>query len=93
MMLEREILSEQRVRMLRSWGHSGFHVDSSRRLLAEECQGIEQVFIYMERAPVPLQASGPGRASLRGESALSTFGERGEAEAARERAPARKGAR
>jgi hypothetical protein len=54
-MLEREILGEERVRMLQSWTHSGFHVDTSRRLAAEDRPGLEQVLVYMERAPVALE--------------------------------------
>ena len=54
-MLEREILSDERSRLLRSWKHSGFHVDASRRLAAEDRQALEQVLVYMERSPVSLE--------------------------------------
>jgi hypothetical protein len=32
MMLQREKLTAERVKLLRSWRRSGFHVDASRRL-------------------------------------------------------------
>jgi hypothetical protein len=36
LMLEREVLTDERVRMLQAWKHSGFHVDASRRLAGED---------------------------------------------------------
>jgi hypothetical protein len=45
MMLQREVLGGERVRMLKSWKHSGFHVDASRRVPAEDRAGLESVLV------------------------------------------------
>ena len=55
MMLQREKITAERVELLRSWYRSGFHVDSSRRLCAEDRLGLKGVLEYMERAPVALE--------------------------------------
>ncbi len=41
--------------LLRSWVHSGFHVNSDRRVEAGDRRGLESLLEYMERAPVALE--------------------------------------
>jgi hypothetical protein len=54
-LLENEATTEDRVTLVRSWVHSGFNVDSSRRLEPEDRQGLQSLLEYMERAPVSLE--------------------------------------
>lgn len=54
MMLKEEAVTAERIALLRSWRHSGFHIDSSRRLLEGDRAGLESVLQYMERPPVAL---------------------------------------
>jgi hypothetical protein len=55
MILEREIISEERIELLRSWRLSGFHVNAERRLAVEDRRELESLLEYMERAPVSLE--------------------------------------
>jgi hypothetical protein len=55
MMLEREKINPERAELLRSWVHSGFHVNSDRRVEAGDRRGLESLLEYMERAPVALE--------------------------------------
>ncbi len=55
MMLEREKITAERADLLRSWVHSGFHVNSDRRVEAGDRRGLESLLEYMERAPVALE--------------------------------------
>lgn len=54
MMLGRELISQERVELLRSWRHSGFHANADRRLAAEDRTELESLLQYMERPPVSL---------------------------------------
>lgn len=54
-LLKAEATNEERVQMLRSWKNSGFRVDASRRLGAEDRAGLETLLVYMERGPVALE--------------------------------------
>jgi len=54
MMLERELINEERIELLRSWRHSGFHVNADRRMAAEDRRELESLLQYMERPPVSL---------------------------------------
>ena len=54
-LLENEATTEDRVTLVRSWVHSGFNIDSSRRLDAEDRKGLQSLLEYMERAPVSLE--------------------------------------
>ena len=55
MMFQRGKITPERVELLRSWRHSGFHVDARRRLQAEDRKGLQNVLQYMERPPVALE--------------------------------------
>jgi len=54
-LLKKEVITEERVAMLRSWRHSGFNVNATRRVAAEDRAGLEGLLQYMERAPVSLE--------------------------------------
>mgnify|MGYP001605988630 FL=1 len=54
-LLKKEAVTKERVEILRTWRHSGFHVDASRRVAAEDRKGLESLLEYMERAPVALE--------------------------------------
>jgi hypothetical protein len=51
---DRELLSEERTKLLLSWRRSGFSIDDSVRIPAAEQKGLEDVARYMLRAPVSL---------------------------------------
>ena len=55
MMLEREKISEERVELLRSWRHSGFNLDTRRRVENGERESLESLLQYIERPPVSLE--------------------------------------
>ena len=48
-------ITEERVGLLRSWRHSGFHVDASRRVAEGERAELESVLQYIDRPPVSLK--------------------------------------
>ncbi|HVR73188.1 MAG TPA: transposase [Planctomycetota bacterium] len=54
-LLKKEVITEERVAMLRTWRHSGFNLDASHRVPAEDRAGLESLLEYMERAPVALE--------------------------------------
>jgi hypothetical protein len=51
---DKELLSQERIKLLLSWRRSGFSVDDSVRLPVGEQKGLEDVARYMLRAPVSL---------------------------------------
>ena len=53
-LLKKEKITPERIELLRSWHHSGFHIDSSRRVPKGQPQELESVLQYMERPPVAL---------------------------------------
>jgi hypothetical protein len=55
LLLKHEATTEERVALVRSWAHSGFNVDSSRRLGAEDRRELQSLLESMERAPVSLE--------------------------------------
>ncbi len=55
MMLRREKISEERVELLRSWHHSGFNLDASRKVDAGDRQSLESLLQYIARPPVSLR--------------------------------------
>ena len=55
MMLEEGKITPERAELLRSWVHSGFNVNSDRRVEADDREGLESLLEYMERAPVSLE--------------------------------------
>ncbi len=54
-LLKKEKITEDRIKLLRSWKHSGFRVHSERRVARGERQELESLLQYFERAPVSLQ--------------------------------------
>jgi len=54
LMVERGKITGERADLLRSWRHSGFQVDASRRVEAGDRPGLASLLEYMERAPVSL---------------------------------------
>jgi hypothetical protein len=68
-LLKREKITEERVDLLRSWRHSGFHVDSSRRIPQADRKALESLLQYFKRATVALsrlEYLDDGRAVYRG---------------------------
>lgn len=51
---DKELLSQERIKLLLSWRRSGFSIDDSVRLPLGEQKGLEDVARYMLRAPVSL---------------------------------------
>jgi hypothetical protein len=54
MMLKEEAVTEERVALLQSWQHSGFHIDASRRVAQGNRDELERLLQYFERPPVSL---------------------------------------
>jgi hypothetical protein len=68
-MLKKEAITAERIELLRSWKHSGFHVNADRRVAAGERRELESVLQYMVRPPVALsrlQYLNDGRILYRG---------------------------
>ncbi len=55
MMLKREKITAERAELLRGWVHSGFAVNSERRVDSADQKGLESILQYMERAPVSIE--------------------------------------
>jgi hypothetical protein len=55
MMLKQEAVTEERVALLQSWQHSGFHIDASRRVAQGHRDELERLLQYFERPPVSLE--------------------------------------
>ncbi len=67
--LKHGAITEERIDLLRSWRHSGFGVNSDRRIAAGDRVELESVLQYIDRAPVSLkrlQYQGDGRVLYRG---------------------------
>ncbi len=54
MLLKEEAVTAERVALIRSWNHSGFNLETSRRVAAGDRQGLEILLRYMERPPISL---------------------------------------
>ena len=68
-LLRKDLISEERVALVRSWRHSGFHLSAERTIAAGERRELEGVLQYMERPPVSLRRleyQGDGRVLYRG---------------------------
>jgi hypothetical protein len=52
MLEKRGKIDGDRVEMLRTWRHSGFHVSAERRIGEGDRKGLESLLEYMERSPV-----------------------------------------
>ena len=67
--LKRGAITEERVELLRSWRHSGFGVDASRRVAKGEREELESVLQYIDRPAVSqkrLEYREDGRVLYRG---------------------------
>lgn len=51
MLMKKGLLSEERVRLLRSWEDSGFNVNAAVRIDADDATGRENLVSYLIRAP------------------------------------------
>ena len=54
-MLKREAITAERVELLQSWKHSGFDLNTTRRVAAGDRQSLETFLQYIERPPVSLR--------------------------------------
>jgi len=71
--LKHGAVTEERVELLRSWRHSGFGVDASRRVAKGERDELESVLQYIDRPAVSLKRleyRSDGRALYRGNFVL-----------------------
>ena len=55
MRLKRDAITAERVELLRSWQHSGFNLNTTRRVAAGDRQSLETLLQYIERPPVSLR--------------------------------------
>ena len=55
MMLRREAITPARVELLGSWRHSGFNLNTTRRVAAGDRKSLETLLQYIERPPVSLK--------------------------------------
>jgi len=74
LMLKKEgLLSDERIKLMLSWRHSGFSVDSSVRVDAGDTKALERVARYILRPPVSLERlswnEAAGEVSYRAKSA------------------------
>jgi hypothetical protein len=53
--LKCDAITEERIELLRSWRHSGFGVDASRRMAQGDRDNLESVLQYIDRPPVSLK--------------------------------------
>ncbi len=54
-LLKKEKVTQERIDLVRSWRHSGFNVDCSRRIPKGDRAAVESSLQYMERPPVSLK--------------------------------------
>ncbi len=55
MLLKEGLITEERVRMILSWRHSGFHVHNEGKVVANDAEGRERLARYLIRPPVSLE--------------------------------------
>ena len=55
MPLKREAITAERVELVQSWQHSGFNLNTTRRVAAGDRQSLETLLQYIERPPVSLR--------------------------------------
>ena len=51
MLMKKGLLNAERVKLMESWEHSGFNIDASVRIGAEDATGRENLARYLIRAP------------------------------------------
>ena len=54
-MLKREAITAERVELVQSWQHSGFNLNTTRRIAVGDRQSLETLLQYIERPPVSLR--------------------------------------
>jgi hypothetical protein len=52
---DEELVTEERIELLLSWRHSGFSVDSSVKVDAQDTKALERVARYILRPPLSLE--------------------------------------
>ncbi len=52
---QQELLSDERIKILRSWRRSGFSIDNDLYLYPSDAQALETLCRYIVRCPVSLQ--------------------------------------
>jgi hypothetical protein len=55
MLLKEGLITEERVRMILSWRHTGFHVHNEGKVVANDTEGRERLARYLIRPPVSLE--------------------------------------
>ena len=55
MLLNEGLIAEDRIRMILSWRHTGFHVHNEGRIVANDAEGRERLTRYLIRPPVSLE--------------------------------------
>src|SRR3972149_9298015 len=55
MLLKEGLITEERVRMILSWRHTGFHVHNEGRVVANDTEGRKRLARYLIRPPVSLE--------------------------------------
>ena len=55
MLLKEGLITEERVKMILSWRHTGFHVHNEGRVVANDMEGRERLAKYLIRPPVSLE--------------------------------------
>ena len=55
MPLKREAITAERVELLRGWQHSGFNLDTTRRVAAGDRKSLETLLQYIDRPAVSLK--------------------------------------
>jgi len=55
MLLKEGLITEERVKMILSWRHTGFHVHNEGRVVANDMEGRERLARYLIRPPVSLE--------------------------------------
>ena len=51
MLMKKGLLNAERVKLMESWEHSGFNIDASVRIGADDATGRENLARYLIRAP------------------------------------------
>jgi len=54
-LLREGLITEERVKMILSWRHTGFHVHNEGRVVANDTEGRDRLARYLIRPPVSLE--------------------------------------
>ena len=55
MLLKEGLITEERVRLILSWRHTGFHIHNEGKVVANDTEGRERLARYIIRPPVSLE--------------------------------------